>query len=84
MHFLKDIQKLSLRSKHIYSHLTIKHYFTSNSMKMNFIMKLQEGKYYSILGFSDSVDILKLSDNDIKRNYLGMVRKYHSDNTVDL
>ncbi len=83
MHLLKNFRKLTLSSKHICSQLNINHYFCTNSIRAQFSKKLQEGKFYSILGFDDKDLIINLSDNDIKRNYLAMIRKYHSDNIVE-
>jgi hypothetical protein len=41
------------------------------------------GKYYEILGYPSGTDLNALTDAEIKRQYLSMVKKYHSDGVVD-
>jgi len=35
------------------------------------------------LGYPQGTDLSTLTDTDIKRQYLAMVKKYHSDSVVD-
>lgn len=41
------------------------------------------GKYYEVLGYPQGTDPNSLTDAEVKRQYLAMVKKYHSDGVVD-
>lgn len=41
------------------------------------------GKYYEVLGYPQETDPNSLTDAEVKRQYLAMVKKYHSDGVVD-
>lgn len=44
---------------------------------------MSQGRYYEVLGFPKGTNYSGLTDIDIKRRYLAMIKKFHSDNVLD-
>jgi hypothetical protein len=81
--FLK-YSKLPLISQNINKNLkTLKFSFATSQTRQQFNKWLQSGNYIKILGYDPKIDLSSLSDQDIKKQYFAMVKKYHSDTVID-
>lgn len=74
---------LPFLSQRLGSHRQIKYLMATAKLSELFNHKLQSGKIYEVLGYTKETDLSKLTDVEVKRQYLAMVKKYHSDGVVD-
>lgn len=79
----RNDKKMPFLSQRLGTHLQIKYLFNTSKFTSQFNDKLLSGKYYEVLGYPQGTDANALSDADVKRQYLAMVKKYHSDGVVD-
>jgi hypothetical protein len=79
----KPLSKVPFHSQIQGTHLAGKSYFTTSKFNSGFNEKLASGKYYYVLGYPSDTNISALTDTEVKRQYLSMVKKYHSDGVVD-
>ena len=45
--------------------------------------KFKSGLYFEVLGYSPDTTYLRLNDEELKRRYLSLIKKYHSDGFLD-
>jgi hypothetical protein len=82
--FSMNGKKLPLLSQIINKNFQKIHYFFASAQdKSSFNQLLLSGKYYEVLGFDSNINIFTLSDIDVKKQYLAMIKKYHSDSVID-
>ena len=79
----RNEKRMPFLSQRLGTHLQIKYLFNTVKFSSDFNDKLLSGKYYEVLGYPQGTDLNSLTDADVKRQYLAMVKKYHSDGVVD-
>ncbi len=79
----RNEKKMPFLSQRLGTHLQNKYWFNTAKFSSEFNDKLLSGKYYEVLGYPQGTDINALTDAEVKRQYLAMVKKYHSDSVVD-
>ena len=80
---VKNDKRMPFLSQRLDSHLRKKYLFSTENFSTEFNDKLASGKFYEVLGYPQGTDLSALTDAQVKRQYLSMVKKYHSDVVVD-
>lgn len=82
--FSKNGKKVHLLAQRLHTNMKLKFSFNTAQFNAQFNQKLASGKYYEVLGYPQGTDTDSLTDSEVKRQYLTMVKKYHSDGVLDL
>lgn len=76
-------KKPQFLSQRLTTHLSTKYFLSTSKFTSEFNDKLLSGKYYEVLGYPSGTNLDLLTDSEVKKQYLAMVKKYHSDGVVD-
>lgn len=80
---LKSSKRVPFLSQRVSSNFQIKYYLSAAKLSSSFNENLQSGRYYEVLGYPKGTEANSLTDAEVKRQYLAMVKKYHSDGVID-
>lgn len=81
--FSKTGNKVPYLAQRLNTNMKLKFSFSAAKFTSEFNAKLASGKYYEVLGYPQGTDPNSLTDAEVKRQYLAMVKKYHSDGVID-